>query len=235
MGLQITGTAHCATDPVLKYSANGKIKAEVPVYVKDVWTDFSTGETREVSNHFRCVFWGENANRAEKILKKGLQIFILSGKLRNIQHPKNKRITYTQLWVDQWEVPSKVMMTKSLYQEVFKSELLPYKVCLFDSPDGVTVEVHIDKHAMSIKTSDYLKKSLCINLNLIGKNKEAQPSGLTDEHLKFSNSYCAIYTAELTISCHLDEIESVNTEICLNNKIALEHTFLIRECIQQEK
>lgn len=236
MSIQIMGTAHCATDPVIKISSNGKIKAEVPVYVKDIWSDFSTGEVREVSNHFRCVFWGDNAKRAEKLLTKGLEIIITSAKLRTVKNPKNKNITYTQIWVDKWQVPSKVMMTKSLYQEIYQSELLPYKVCLCQKKSNeIRVEVYVDKHAMSAKVSAFRKQPCQIRLQFKQQKKILYQFFLSQENCTFSNVYCDIYGESLNLGCHLNAIESIDSQIVIDDKPTLEHTFLMSECIHREK
>ena len=61
MVLYIMGTARCAADPTLSLIPNQQYRADVPVYIKDTWTDHRTGESRSVEDHFRCVFWGANA------------------------------------------------------------------------------------------------------------------------------------------------------------------------------
>lgn len=236
MTIQLMGTAHCATDPVIKNLSNGKIKAEVPVYITDIWTDFTTGQIREVTNHFRCVFWGENAKRADKLLKKGLQIIITSAKLRNIQSPQNKNITYTQIWVDRWEVPSKVMMTKSFYEQIYKSELMPYKVCLFQKENReISVEVHVDRHDMATKSSEYFKNPFQLHLHFMKEDKALYKYLLYPENIKFSNAYYDIYGISFGMDCTLDELDSVDTQLYVNAKAILEHDFPINACIHQEK
>ncbi len=193
MTLQVMGTAYCAADPILIQTKNNKCKAEIPVYIKDVWTDHATGEVREVNDTFRCVFWGENARRVNQLLMKGSQIIITSAKLRTIFHPNNTKVSYTQIWVDRWEVPTKVLMTKSFYNEIYKSELLPYKLFIVEiSSSQYSIEIHVDKHTMTTHADNYFKYPIQFELKVKDDEEVLYSFILNKNNLKMCTSAAPI-------------------------------------------
>ena len=76
-------------------------------------------------------------------LDEGLSTDYYQRWLRTYTHRDGR--VFTQLWVDRWEVPTKVMMTKALYYEVFQSELLPYQVFSTTKPSQPIFELYVDK------------------------------------------------------------------------------------------
>lgn len=232
MVLQVMGTAHCASDPVIKKVSNHKMRAEVPVYIKDVWTDQHTGEIKEVQDNFRCVFWGENARRAEQLLMKGSQIIITGAKLRVVKHPNNQKLYFTQIWVDRWEVPTKVLMTKSLYQDIYQSELLPYKIFVFQASDNTYgIELHIDKKTMVDYMKGYLKESAQFAIILQHKNDALFHCVIDHRHLKLSNHYCDTYGIANIPNDTILKADRIYTKLMINQKIMVEHAFDIKACL----
>lgn len=234
MSIQVMGTAHCAADPVIKTLHQGKVIADVPVYIKECWTDFQTGESREVTNYFHCVFWGNNAKRAEQLLMKGSQVIITSAKLRTLKDPI-KKVTHTQIWVEKWEVPTKVMLSKSVYQEIFQSELMPYKVCVYRKTGTFDlVEVHVDKHAMASKLPDYFNQDRLIDLQFKQGDKIHSKCSLARSHQKFSNTFCDIYQCSLDLDLSQVPLSHIHTQLFMGKTRAYEHVFPFQECLQQE-
>ena len=235
MVLQVMGTAYCAADPVIKKLSNHKFKAEIPVYIKDIWTDQHTGETKEINDHFRCVFWGDNARRAEQLLMKGSQIIITSAKLRTIKHPNNDKYSFTQIWVDRWEVPAKVLMTKSLYQKIYQSELLPYKLFIFnESENYYGIELHVDKKSILDYMKGYLKKSAQFEIKFKKQSEVFFNCMIDERHLKLSNHYSDTYgIAKILNECILNA-DTIDAKLIINEKTVIENSFELQSCLHQQ-
>lgn len=235
MTLQVMGTAVCAAEPTMVKMQNQKIKAEVPVYIKESWFDFSTGQTREIQAHFRCVFFGEGARRAQSMIMKGTQIIITGAKLRVVKNPKNNRVSYTQIWVEKWELPAKVMMTKKLYQEVYQTDISPIKVSLSSLHNRVSILVMLDCHQMNSRFPAFEKKDLKLLIKLKTKSS-VEPCRLTEKYSKYSTNQIKIYEY---LSSEMEKrdvslINEVSINAFLDNDNVYEITFPINECICQE-
>lgn len=235
MTMQVMGTAYCAADPVLTHTKNSRPKTEVPVYIKDTWTDLSTGQIKEVSDQFRCVFFGENARRANEMIMKGSQIIITSAKLRTVKNPTDKRITYTQIWVDKWELPAKVMMTKKLYQEVYQSEMSPIKIGLSTPNNKITMLVMMDCHQMNSKFPGFEKKDLKLLIKL-RKKSLFEYCLLTESDTTYSTKYIKVfeYVFHEIDASELSSIKDVNVNVSFDEDDSYEITFPAKECIELE-
>lgn len=235
MVLYIMGTARCAADPTLSLIPNQQYRADVPVYIKDTWTDHRTGESRSVEDHFRCVFWGANATRADQLLMKGSQLIITSGKLRTYTHRDGR--VFTQLWVDRWEVPTKVMMTKALYYEVFQSELLPYQVFLVPQTESTyLLELYVDKRRIGDFAKGYDQQTARIEVQIKSSQQVLAQSFLDKHQLKRSTPLSDGYAIEISLSDSpeaIELIESVHTKLMIAGEIAIEHTFPLTTCLHQ--
>ncbi len=63
-------------DPEIKYTQNNTPVANFSVATSESWKDKSTGEWQEKTEWHRIVAWRFLAERAEKYLKKGKQVYI---------------------------------------------------------------------------------------------------------------------------------------------------------------
>ena len=121
---------YCANDPVLINSSSGKMMAKVAVYTEHWWINHQTNEQKTYKNYHWCIFFGNNAHRAKKLLMKGSQVHI-EGTLNYLsQEYANRKFHLPQLWVDQFMISSKATMTKELYDQIFPEEIMPYQIYL---------------------------------------------------------------------------------------------------------
>ena len=68
-------------DPEIKYTQNGNVPvANFTVATTESWKDRNTGEWQEKTEWHRIVAWRHLAERAERYLRKGKQVYI-EGKL----------------------------------------------------------------------------------------------------------------------------------------------------------
>lgn len=70
-----------ATDPGVKYAANGNAIANFNVATSEEWKDKNTGEKQEKSEFHRVAIFGKLAEIAGQYLTKGSQVY-LEGKLQ---------------------------------------------------------------------------------------------------------------------------------------------------------
>ncbi len=63
-------------DPEIKYTQSSVPVANFSVATSESWKDKSTGEWQEKTEWHRIVAWRHLAERAEKYLKKGKQVYI---------------------------------------------------------------------------------------------------------------------------------------------------------------
>lgn len=127
---------YCANDPVLINSSSGKMMAKVAVYTEHWWINHQTNEQKTYKNYHWCIFFGNNAHRAKKLLMKGSQVHI-EGTLNYLsQEYANRKFHLPQIWVDQFMISTKATMTKELYDQIFPEEIVPYQV-YFQSHDNL--------------------------------------------------------------------------------------------------
>ena len=67
-------------DPEVKYTQSNVPVANISVATTDSWKDKNTGEWQEKTEWHRVVLWRHLAERAERYLKKGKQVYV-EGKL----------------------------------------------------------------------------------------------------------------------------------------------------------
>ena len=76
-------------DPEIKYTQNGNVPvANFSVATSESWKDRNTGEWQEKTEWHRVVAWRHLAERAERFLRKGKQVYV-EGRLE------------TRKWTDQ--------------------------------------------------------------------------------------------------------------------------------------
>ena len=63
-------------DPEVKYTQSNVPVANISVATTDSWKDKSTGEWQEKTEWHRVVLWRHLAERAERYLKKGKQVYV---------------------------------------------------------------------------------------------------------------------------------------------------------------
>lgn len=68
-------------DPEVRYLEGGTAIAKFPLATKEVFTD-KNGQKNEHTDWHHIVMWKNLAERAEKVLKKGKQIYV-EGKIRS--------------------------------------------------------------------------------------------------------------------------------------------------------
>ena len=67
-------------DPEIKYTQSNVPVANISVATTDSWKDKNSGEWQEKTEWHRVVLWRHLAERAERYLKKGKQVYV-EGKL----------------------------------------------------------------------------------------------------------------------------------------------------------
>ena len=77
--LQVIG--NLGKDPEVRYLEGGTAIAKFPLATKEVFTD-KNGQKNEHTDWHHIVMWKNLAERAEKVLKKGKQIYV-EGKIRS--------------------------------------------------------------------------------------------------------------------------------------------------------
>jgi single-stranded DNA-binding protein len=113
---------YCASDPISTQTRFGKPMAKVAVYTKDFIKNnkrIILTEAKRKDCHHWCIFFGKNAERAKRLLMKGSQIHV-SGTLRYVHKTHaGKNFYIAQIWVDEFMLSSKAIMTKELYDRIF--------------------------------------------------------------------------------------------------------------------
>jgi len=125
---------YCASDPILTQTRYGKPMAKVAIYTKDFTknqrTIVLTKAAQRKDCHHWCIFFGKNAERAKKLLMKGSQVHI-DGTIRYMHKSHaGKNFYIAQIWVNEFMLSSKAMMTKELYNNIFPELVVPYQVSI---------------------------------------------------------------------------------------------------------
>lgn len=63
-------------DPVVRYMRNGGAVTSITLATSESWHDKQTGETKEVTEWHRVVFFGKLAEIAGEHLRKGSQVYV---------------------------------------------------------------------------------------------------------------------------------------------------------------
>lgn len=79
-------------DPEIKY-INSSPVANFSVATTEVWKDKQSGEWQEKTEWHRIVAWRHLAERAEKVLRKGVQVYI-EGKLETRKWEDKQGVTH---------------------------------------------------------------------------------------------------------------------------------------------
>ncbi len=109
----------CGADTEIKtYGKNSKLLF-LPVYTEHWGMPNDQGKRKYFKELHQCVFFGSNAERANKLLMKGSQVHI-SGSLH---YQKKETNTDTeikaQILVEEFMISSKATMTKEVYNHIF--------------------------------------------------------------------------------------------------------------------
>ena len=91
-------------DPEVKYFEKDRAVANVTLATSERVAG-ANGETTELTEWHRLVFWGAQAQYVEKYVRKGSKLFVEGGLRTRTWDDKNgiKRYT-TEIWVDKLEI-----------------------------------------------------------------------------------------------------------------------------------
>jgi len=89
-------------DPEIRTTTGGKQVMTLGVATNDRWKERSTGETKERAEFHNVVIWGELAEEAGKVIRKGSRVFV-SGRVqtRSWETQAGQKRTTTEIIADQ--------------------------------------------------------------------------------------------------------------------------------------
>lgn len=113
---------HCGTDPVVQRYGGQKTMLRLPIYTEHWSLPDESGHRQNFKELHWCVFFGANAERAGHLLMKGSQVH-LSGAIHYHKVEKQGRSEIRpQIIVEEFTLSSKAMMTKEVYELIFKGK-----------------------------------------------------------------------------------------------------------------
>jgi single-strand DNA-binding protein len=111
---------HCGSDPILKRYGENKHMLIVPVYTEHWFSMIQEDSAKKHTEIHRCVFFGANAERANTLLMKGTEVHILGVMHYRKVKSEDRVVIYPQVIVEDFTLASRAIMTKELYEHIFK-------------------------------------------------------------------------------------------------------------------
>lgn len=112
-------TGHCAEAPIKFFSKFNKDIVKVAIYTRH-WRYNHEGILQEKTEVHRCLFFGSNAQKAERFLQKGTMVH-LDGSMHygNYKRPDGVSIFQASVMVEEFTVCDRIALSKEMYAELF--------------------------------------------------------------------------------------------------------------------
>jgi single stranded DNA-binding protein len=218
---------YCGCDPELSQTKNNIPMLILPIYTKS-WRKNQQQEMQFSTQRHRCIFYGNNALRANKLLMKGQQVHI-EGSLQYYEYQVNgQTFSLAQIVVDEFMLSTKAMMTKELYQHIFSDEEIPYTFAIY--PDGIW-QLTISLYKLRNQFSEEEIALVSPKMEIIGEGEEGNAAvvNLNNNTMKSQNDQIIQYRFNVDIAGG----NKIRISLEVNNKRYFEKVMDINSVILQ--